>query len=259
MTWCIELTIFFAFLMSFVFFYKNKVHSDISLFPLLDSISEFRMQLILRNSWFPVEKFTEYRFLFTLLKEAVFQGKSIGTSCEVLAKQILKTEEHRSAKHRFLSMIAFRIAAVLAMSVLARVYLSISFEMQLRDFLNFMCLICSFAVSFLFFLGIYIFYPQSWFVKNPEPWLNALFLHELNEISPIFESWKKMDDQEKTFGISLASTKHALIETWRFKNELEYEDKLRLFEDCVPAAEFVCLGLASLLILGGPIWQIIKF
>lgn len=260
MTWCIELIIFAIFLCFFVLLFKNIANKNPSVLPLLDALSEFRMQLILRSPEFPSANSPCEKFLFSLMREAYFQGKAIGSSCELLALQILKSEEYRIAKSRFLSMVLFRILSVLTISILARVYLSIFFDVDSRDLLNLTSLLMSFSISLCFFLAMNRFYPQSWFFNHEgQDWLHGLLMGHVTNTSPIYETWQKMDDQEKCSGISLASTKSLLIATWRSKKEIELEDTLRVFEDCVPAAEFLCLGTSSILILWGPISQIVSF
>jgi len=112
-----ELTIYFLFLLSFVFTFLKVLKQQLSFLPLVDALSALRMELTLRN--FSFEKTKKHK-LCELVLESYFQGKPIHASVEILAKEILKAEEFRIAKQRFLSLFALRICVVLSLNFFAR-------------------------------------------------------------------------------------------------------------------------------------------
>lgn len=255
--WCMELFIFIVGIFQLFRLYKTIGDRSPSWNGLLEKLTEVRMQRTLNSPILVNTQVFEEKEIVELIKESCFQGKPISKQCDLLSEQIAKSEEYRSSQSRFLGALAFRVATVLGMSFLARLYLILTFELSLANGVNLLCLVSSFVMACIFFLGLARYYPKYWFQKEGKEWSRALFIGEVNATAPIYKSWQYLEDQERATGISLAHTKHVLLQTWARTKELEGKRHLQTFEDFIPLAEFVCLGSSTGLLLIAPITKVL--
>lgn len=257
----IEITFFIL----FAFAIQQSFHSQMqkSLLSTLDALSHLRMQLNLRC--FQKEEAKEdHKDLFEILLEAYFKGRSLDSAFEWMEEQIVKEEEFRLAKQRLLSLFMMRILFVCGASLFARNCMRIYFDLGAETSKDLLCLLMGFGLAFSFFKAVRYFYPPSWFWKHGLQeeaceCLRAHFYGELPKSCPIYKPWIQMSEQEYVSGISLASTKALLLNIWRSKRNIEFQERLRIFEDYLPVLEFISLGLATGLILASPILKILDF
>lgn len=238
----------------------NIFKKEQSFLPLMEAILHLRLQMTLYN---PDLASVECGELNSLMKESCFRGNALEFPIQCIHEQLQKEEEYRLETQRIHSVVLLRICFFLILNFSVRIFLSFNFN-SFSTAADRICVVCG-VFSVLSYLWIAKrYYPKSWFYEGAFAekgllWMRALFLGELTGNSPVYESWKRLEEKERVFGMSLLAAKRALLGIWRTQEDMEYRKRLRLFEDYIPAMEFLCLGLGSFLILVNPIMGQIGF
>ncbi len=258
-----DFVIFTIYALCFVLVFL-RLNKQKSLIPLLETLSDLRIGPSLSNNIdFEKGVCDSGKYIAELMKEACFQAKPHSYILENINEQILKDEDFRLAKQRFFFVLLIRMVTISTLSIFARVCIHLSFAQNSKMIIDCLCLIFSIAVMFAFFLFMESRYPKSWFLDETftteaKEWLQAAFEGELQKTSPVYASWHEICERESYSGISLASTRHLLLSTWRSKKNIELQKRLRVFEDYVPVIEFASLGIGSTMILACPVWLILN-
>ncbi len=202
-------------------------------------------------------------YLLAMIREAYFRGESIRFPLQKIANQLLKEYAHQVYKQHLLSLLLTRIFVVSLFSVLARLFVSCIFPIRGIYVYDWIALLLATFLAMGLFLSVQRFFPKSWFwegafQKEAKDWIQSLFLAELSPRSPIYEYWLKVMSKEFESGISLLPNKKRLLSSWASIKEIEMQRSRTFFEDYLPVAEFLGLGLSAFLILAVPFWHLIK-
>lgn len=254
-----EVSIFILLLVSLFLIKERFLNQEADFICLHKTLIDLHLKTLSGNIEFNPLK--DFEILNQIIDEAIFRGVSINQSLDSLSDIILKEETYKLNKQRIISIIIFRIVSLLGMALFARIYLSRQFDFDLINSEK-TGIISGVFILFSFFCSVLYFFPRSWFFHNEltdeaKSWLIALFLRDVKEVSPFFEQWKHFENIEVFHGIPQISSKNLILTLWKTKNDLEYQKRLRIFEDALPAFEFIFMGISLALILGEMIFTIL--
>ncbi len=203
----------------------------------------------------------DHELVIACVQEATFNGRSARFALQEIAAQLLREHGHQVHKTRVLSLLVSRISFTFIFSSVARfvvlLYFPLSRALYIYDFIMIML---AMILSLVFFEGIERLFPKSWFwdssyQEQGKRCVRALLLGDVHENLSIFPQWLRLQERELMSGQSFHATKEIFLRFWMGSEEIESQKRRMLFEDYLPAVEFLCLGLIALLLLGLPLLQ----
>lgn len=245
----IEFLIFLSLLTTFSIFSKKILEASVSIERLLESTLDLTASINRKT----LIKDKELCILHNFIEECSYLGKPYTIALEEVFRQFVQEEKYQLSKKRFFSVIQSRIYGLWILSFTLRIVLLRGSSSQI--FLDsFSIHFASFILVFSYFYALIKLYPKSWFFQQgftskAKVWLEALFLKNLEGPSPILSLWKQTEEEEMLYGRSMLHAKEALIRRWAFQEEIAFKKILSNYQDWIPAAEFLGLGLMVCLLL----------